>query len=301
MFKSSKLMLNVVILGFTGYLGSSFCRAVDGKGFRPIGLSRAEVDYTRVDELTRFLGDCKPDFLINAAGYTGKPNVDACEKDQSECLFGNAVLPGRIRQACERHGIRWGHLSSGCIFSGERPGGGGWREEDEPNFCFRSPPCSFYSGSKALGEEVLEGAEDCYVWRLRIPFNEEPIPRNYLQKLLSYENLLEAENSISHLDEFVESCLKCMELEVEPGIYNFTNQGSVTTREVTDWMLEEGVTDKEFSFFSDEADFMERAASTPRSNCVLDTSKAEKAGLGMRPVEEAVRDSLRKLKKGCLV
>ena len=152
-----------------------------------------------------------------------------------------------------------------------------------------------------MGEEVLEGAENCYVWRLRIPFNEEANPRNYLRKLLSYEHLLEAENSISHLGEFVESCLKCLESDVDPGVYNLTNQGSITTKQVTNWMLEEGVTDKEFSFFENEEDFMDRAASTPRSNCVLDTTKAEEAGLGMRPVEDAVRDCLRKMKKECLV
>ena len=38
---------------------------------------------------------------------------------------------------------------------------------------------------------------------------------------------------------------------------------------------------------------MENADGTPRSNRVLDTSKAQKAGIGMRPVEEAIRDSLR--------
>ena len=78
-----------------------------------------------------------------------------------------------------------------------------------------------------------------------------------------------------------------------------TNPGSITTSRVTNWMLEEGVTDKEFSFFQDEIDFMDRAASTPRSNCVLDTTKAERAGLGMRPVEDAVRASLRKMKQNC--
>ena len=293
-------MHDFAILGSTGYLGSHFVRGVEGKGWRSLGLSRKEVDYTKVDHLSAWLRENKPTSLINAAGYTGKPNVDACEKDKSECLFGNAVLPGRVREVCGDLGIKWGHVSSGCIYSGERPGGGGWKEEDEPNFCFRQPPCSFYSGTKALGEEVLEGDENSYVWRLRIPFNGESNRRNYLQKLLSYENLLEAENSISHMDEFVESCLKCFELELQPGIYNLTNQGSITTRQITNWMHEEGVTDKEFSFFQDETDFMDRAASTPRSNCVLDTTKAEQAGVGMRPTEEAARDSLRKMKQGCL-
>ena len=66
-------------------------------------------------------------------------------------------------------------------------------------------------------------------------------------------------------------------------------------------MLQPILGEKKFSFFEDETDFMDRAASTPRSNCVLDTTKAEKAGLGMRPVEDAVRDALRKMKQECLV
>ena len=40
---------------------------------------------------------------------------------------------------------------------------------------------------------------------------------------------------------------------------------------------------------------MAKAAKTPRSNCVLDTAKAEKAGIGMKPVEEAMRESIQKM------
>jgi dTDP-4-dehydrorhamnose reductase len=188
-----------------------------------------------------------------------------------------------------------GPVSSGCIYSGRRPDGVGWSEEDEPNFSFRNPPCSFYGGTKALGEEILQGAENCYIWRLRIPFNEEKSPRNYLQKLLNYDSLLEAENSVSHLEEFVQKCVECFEKGVQPGIYNMTNPGSVTTCQVTEWMREERVTDKQFQFFEDEDHFMSKVAKTPRSNCVLDTTKAEKAGISMRLVAEAMRESIKKM------
>ncbi len=47
----------------------------------------------------------------------------------------------------------------------------GFTEEDEPNFTFRRPPCSFYSGTKALGEEAIRGVGQNYIWRLRIPFD----------------------------------------------------------------------------------------------------------------------------------
>ena len=66
--------------------------------------------------LTEFITQNHIAFVINAAGYTGKPNVDACEVAKAECLSGNAVLPGLIREVCEDMNIPWGHVSSGCIF-----------------------------------------------------------------------------------------------------------------------------------------------------------------------------------------
>jgi hypothetical protein len=38
---------------------------------------------------------------------------------------------------------------------------------------------------------------------------------------------------------------------------------------------------------------MSVAAVAPRSNCVLDVTKALQAGLQLRPVEEAIADALR--------
>ncbi|MFW5883053.1 MAG: sugar nucleotide-binding protein, partial [Verrucomicrobiota bacterium] len=280
--------------------------------------SRADWDYTEARALEHLLRRERPEFLINAAGYTGKPNVDACESDRAACLNGNAVLPGSIAMVCEALGIPWGHVSSGCIFSGRRADGAGFTEEDVPNFAFRTNNCSFYSGTKALGEEVLgyrevatpegakwqhSGSPSGYIWRLRIPFDEVDSPRNYLTKLLRYERLLEAENSISHLGEFVAACFACFEQQVAYGIYNVTNPGAVTTRQVVGWMREEsarrqasGMDDpfaREFKFFENLEDFMQKAAITPRSNCVLDTAKLTAAGIYLRPVEEAVRTALR--------
>ena len=46
------------------------------------------------------------------AGFTGKPNVDACELTKNKCLFGNAVLPGIIHEVYEDLKIPWGQVSS---------------------------------------------------------------------------------------------------------------------------------------------------------------------------------------------
>ena len=287
----------ILLLGGSGYVGQAYQRFLTQIGVSFRNLARKEVDYTDTHQLAHLLAESRAEFLINAAGYTGKPNVDACESDKANCLFGNAVLPGRLREACERTGTPWGHVSSGCIYTGTRPDGGGFREDDEPNFSFRTNHCSFYSGTKALGEEVLVGAENCYVWRLRIPFDRMNNPRNYLTKVMSYARLLEAVNSLSQLDEFVRATFECWQKRVPFGTYNVTSPGRVTTREVADLIHASGVSDKAFEFFRDEEEFMQLAAKTPRSNCVLDTTKLQNTGIGMTEVHMAIERALREWKK----
>jgi dTDP-4-dehydrorhamnose reductase len=287
----------IYLLGGSGYVGQAYQALFRRKAVAFRSLRRSEVDYCNPDRLREALLADRPEFLINAAGYTGKPNVDACELHKAECLLGNAVLPGSVAQACEAAGVPWGHVSSGCIFSGDGPGANGFTEADAPNFTFRSGRCSFYSGSKGLGEEVLAGRPGLYVWRLRIPFDRVDNPRNYLTKLMRYPRLLDATNSISELDEFTEATLTCWTNRVPFGTYNVTNPGRVTTREVVDLILRSGVCTKEFTFFASEAEFMGTAAKTPRSNCVLDPSKLAGAGIRLTPVHEAIARDLKAWKR----
>lgn len=283
----------ILLLGGSGYVGSAYQALFQRKGIAYRNLRRAEVDYTHPATLTEFLRRERPEFLINAAGYTGKPNVDACELHKTECLFGNAVFPGFVAQACAAAGIPWGHVSSGCIYTGERPDGSGFTETDAPNFTFRQNNCSFYSGTKALGEDVLAGAPDVFIWRLRIPFDHVDNPRNYLAKMMRYPRLLEATNSISQLHEFVAATFACWEQRLPFGTYNVTNPGRVTTHEVIALIRESGVCEKDFQFFQSEDEFMHVAAKTPRSNCVMDSAKLAAAGITLTEVHTAIAAALR--------
>ncbi|MEO7412041.1 MAG: sugar nucleotide-binding protein [Opitutaceae bacterium] len=287
----------IYLLGGSGYVGQAYQALLAAKGIPFRNLRRAESDYTNPEVLRTALLRDKPEFLINAAGYTGKPNVDACELHKTQCLFGNGVLPGLVAQACTAAGVPWGHVSSGCIFTGARADGSGFSESDAPNFTFRQNNCSFYSGTKALGEEVLQGQPNVYIWRLRIPFNQQENPRNYLTKLMRYSTLLEAANSISQLQEFVAATFACWEKRVPFGTYNVTNPGHVTTHEVVDLIRQSGVCRKEFSFFKNEDEFMHLAAKTPRSNCVMTSAKLAGVGIELTEVHEAVARDLARWEK----
>src|SRR5271154_5912009 len=110
----------ILLLGATGYIGEAFARELARREKNFIPLSRKEVDYTRFDALLEFLKTKKPAFVVNAAGYTGKPNVDACELHKADTLQGNPLFPQTVAQACAAAGIPWGHVSSGCIYSGAK-------------------------------------------------------------------------------------------------------------------------------------------------------------------------------------
>ena len=95
----------IYLLGGSGYVGQAYQTLLTQKGIPFRNLRRAEVDYTNGAVLTAALKQDKPEFLINSAGYTGKPNVDACEATREETLFakyrnvgGGVMWPMSIRR-----------------------------------------------------------------------------------------------------------------------------------------------------------------------------------------------------------
>jgi hypothetical protein len=54
---------------------------------------------------------------------------------------------------------------------------------------------------------------------------------------------------------------------------------------------------KEFSFFKDESEFMQIAAKTPRSNCVMSSAKLASVGITMTEVNEAIVRDLKRWKR----
>lgn len=309
----------ILLLGASGYVGQAFAAALERRGKAFLPLNRRELDYTRFDQLLRCLRERRPEFVVNAAGYTGKPNVDACEVARAETLQGNTLFPQTVSQACQVAGVPWGHVSSGCIYAGAKVAveGGfriekdlarpdlkelvhtrpaaicGFTEDDPPNFSFRSPPCSFYSGTKALAEETIAGLGSVFLWRLRIPFDGLDNPRNYLTKIQRYAKVYDNVNSLSHRGDFADACLDLWERKAPFGIYNVTNPGFVTTRQVVDMVTRILRPGRAFEFWANDEEFYRLGAVTPRSNCVLDASKLLATGVKMRPVEAALEESLR--------
>ena len=283
------------IYGATGYVGRKFSLYLNTHQ-RKYRIIRAR-DQT-YDTLNQIFKHELPELVINCAGYTGKPNVDACEDHKAECFMGNITFPYILSQICDSYHIPMGHVSSGCIYTGRRSDGKGFTEEDAPNFNFKYKNCSFYSGTKAMAESCLSYFPDIWQWRLRIPFDHDlECPRNYLYKLLHYERLLNVENSFSQIDQFVTACMTCVNEKFPFGIYNVTNPGSVTTQWVTEKFNKYLIPPKDFSFFENKETF-NIITKAPRSSCVIDSSKIMNLGVHLLSVkdelEKAIEMGLRK-------
>lgn len=217
-------------------------------------------------------------FIVNAAGFTGVPNVDACEIYKDECVQGNILFPLNLEKRANAIPIL--HISSGCIYSGYKSGG--WTEEDKPNFTFNN--ASFYSACKGLEEELLKPyLHKSYIFRIRMPFGPDRTPKNLLTKLERYEKLISFENSLTQVEELAKCVQQFIITRPQYGIYNVCNPDGITTKEIVEMMKlnKEWMTEEEFKAIT----------TAPRSNCVLNVDKLQKYFF-MRPAKVAVMETL---------
>ena len=312
----------VILLGASGYIGQAFARELQKRGHPVAGLARKQVDYTRFDALLRFLRDARPGFVINAAGYTGKPNVDACETARAETLNGNMLLPQTIAQACDAAGVPWGHVSSGCIYSGGKvmEGGALRAEKDlmQPGLrAFAEQSRKKSAGSRRRIRRISRSAiRPAAFTAARRRSRRRPSPAwakatsggcAFRSTSSTARGITSAKSSDTRrctttsipsptARTSAAACIELWERSAPFGIYNVTNPGFVTMRHVVRSIERILKPHRSFEFWESDEEFYRVAARTPRSNCVLDVSKLLSAGVRIRPVEEALEDSLRNWK-----
>ena len=150
--------MKVLVVGASGMIGSAMLRVLSEKTewevygsvrdqsvkrfFSPAIADRLrEVgDVENHDSLARILDRIRPDVVVNCAGLTKhKPEAE----DPLVSIPINTLMPHRLAWLCKLAGARLIHVSTDCVFSGEK---GGYVEDDFPD------ARDVYGKSKALGE-----------------------------------------------------------------------------------------------------------------------------------------------------
>jgi UDP-glucose 4,6-dehydratase len=123
-------------------------------------------------------------------------------------------------------------------------------------------------------------------------FNEFDEDRNLLSRFRHGTRAHDDVNSITHLDEFVSACLELWERRAPFGIYNIVNPGAVSTRWIVALMMQIVNSPRQFDFWEPDGEVYVGRPRTPRSNCILDSGKLLALGVKMRPVEQALGDTV---------
>lgn len=278
-------MKKILILG-KGYIGNYLAKNKNKNEI--IHISKSDCDYSDYGVFEEYLKELKPDWIINSSGYTGKPNVDACEEDKENCLLYNVKVPMIVSDIAHNQNIPIIHIGSGCVYSGYDKV---YTEQDHPDFGEENPVSSFYSKTKSSFER-LSKSMNCYVFRIRIPFNGTPEPKNYLYKILNYDNLINMQNSLTCVDDLVDFTYKFIDIKPDFGIFNVVNEGSISAMEVVSKLKQNGLENPKWKFVSiSDANFK-----VQRSNCVLSTDKIKNLGLSLPSVQDSIDNAIKKYK-----
>lgn len=277
--------MKIVILGAGGYIGTAFLERFPDAATPKIDIADPQAVHAMLDAH-------KPDVVINAAGKTGRPNVDWCEDHKAETLHANVLGPMVLREACAERGIYWVHLSSGCMYAGDNEGRG-FSEDDEPNF-----HGSYYSRTKVWSEAVLrelasEGA-GILIIRPRMPFDGTLQPRNLLTKLANYSTILDEPNSITFVPDMINAAAQLIEQRAK-GIYNVVNPGVISPYAIMERYRD--IVDPSHTFGRYAARELDGVVKAPRSNCFLRTDKLAAAGITLQPVEKAIDAALASIRQ----
>lgn len=104
------------------------------------------------EEVIQELDRVKPTHVLNAAGCTGRPNVDWCEDHKEDTIRSNVIGTLNLADCCALKRIHCTVFATGCIYQYDEKhpwDGPGYTETDPANFSG-----SFYSETKAHVEEV---------------------------------------------------------------------------------------------------------------------------------------------------
>ena len=262
-------MHKVLILG-RGFIGTKLFNFLTEKSVDVVALNQNVFDYTNEYKLSSFIRDNNFSHIINCSGYTGYPNVDGCETNKDLAWKYNVEVAHNIDKVAVRHNRKAIHVSSGCIYTGYEKE---FEETDVPNFGLFNPSSSFYSKSKHAFETIFEKQHSA-ILRIRMPFTGLKESKNYLYKILKYNDLISFKNSLTSVDDLNEFILKFLD-KFEPGIFNVVNPNPMTAQEIVDIFKSVHKVNPQWRF----VEIKDLNIVAGRSNCVLSTDKINRLGL----------------------
>jgi dTDP-4-dehydrorhamnose reductase len=162
--------MRALVIGTSGQLALELQRRPHPTGVEL--LPAAKLDVTDPGDLTRNLGELRPELILNASAYTA---VDRAESERERAFAVNSAGPKALAEWCAQHGAALVHVSTDYVFDGSKRGP--YFETDDTS------PLGAYGESKLAGEEAVRSGCPAHVI-LRTSWVFSAHGQNFLKTML---------------------------------------------------------------------------------------------------------------------
>ena len=140
----------VLVLGSTGMLGHQvvqYFKNFDEYDIYDVSYRNkltdqtSIIDVSNIADIEKYLIETKPDFVINCIGLL----INKSQKNISKAIYINSYFPHLLKNICQSVNIKLVHISTDCVFSGNK---GSYLEKDTPD------SNTVYGRTKSLGEII---------------------------------------------------------------------------------------------------------------------------------------------------
>jgi 3,5-epimerase/4-reductase len=293
-----------LLYGANGWIGNHVYHLLVSMGFQVLKSNCRADNYDSVDlemksnpEITHvmsFIGRTHgifEDTVISTIDYLEKPGKLV------ENINDNLYAPLILSSICKKYNKHFTYLGTGCIFDYDKthPFGDestGFKENDKPNFFGSS-----YSIVKGFTDRLMNDLfnYDVLNIRIRMPITQEINSRNFITKITQYKKICSIPNSMTVLEDLLPIMIQYA-LDFKTGTINLTNPGTITHNEILEMYKE--IIDPNFTWENFSLNEQNNILLSKRSNNCLNTSTLESDYTNkVKPIKQAVRDILVKMKK----
>lgn len=217
-------MKNILVTGANGQLGNEIRKVEnDNKQLNFFFTDVAELDITKIDDISKYVSENKIDIIINCAAYT---NVDKAEDDQELCNLINNVAVENLAKIANQQNVFFFHVSTDYVFDGSR--NTPYTEDIE------TKPLGVYGKTKLEGEQSIQNSGCNYII-IRTSWLYSEFGNNFVKtmiKLTSDRNELNVvfdqagtPTYAADLANFIVSVITKEQYKGQKELYHFSNEG----------------------------------------------------------------------------
>ena len=296
-------MEKLLVIGASGLLGNKILHLGEDRyeaygtysAHKPKISNAFKLDVTEKNNVSKLLGDVKPDVVIDTHALS---NVDYCELHPEDAWKINVEGTKNVAELCKINGCKYLFISTDYVYDGYKTTT--YSEKDKPH------PINYYGKTKLIAERVIETLDMDYIivrtavlFGISDSFGKLPFPGWVIQQLKLNNKIKVVIDQYSNptlIDNLAEMLLSLYEKD-RSGMFNVSGRDNISRFEFSKMLAKEfGLNEKLIEPITTAE--LNQPAKRPQK-VALKVSKAEKAtGISALKLEEAIEIFKNQLQKG---